>query len=459
MSTIAINVHDEIHEAKLGKFHFVVAVLISFLTLFDGYDTFNPAYIIHSVMHPWHLNPAMAGGLVSSGLIGFLIGAGGHGLIADRIGRRKTLIGGFIVACGFTLLTALFADSFKTFCGLRFLTGLGLGVLFPLGTIYINEYAPIKSKNVFTIWGVGVGWALGGMMAGLVGIFVIPAWGWRGIYYVGAAFFVFLIPLYLYLPESARFLESIGEKDKLIALLTRLRPERKAFYNQKNIVIEKDFHNKKRGSVAVLLSPQYRWATLSIWISTFFALFCIFGLSAWIPTIMMKRGEAFSASFVFGSLIPVCSFFGGIGCGWIGDRVKATHAVLAVWWVIGAASVFVMAFCDTHIVNFFGVIAAGIFVVGGQFVLNNIISATYDTNNRATAMGIALAVGRVGGILGPFLGGLIQEFFPGSTGLFVGIGIASLIAGISIGVFWLCHRKTGTYESALKIKNLDEIIA
>ena len=66
----------------------------------------------------------------------------GHGMIADRYGRRKTLLAGLWIVNVLTLLTAIFATSFTSFCTLRFLTGLGLGVLLPLGTTFINELAP-----------------------------------------------------------------------------------------------------------------------------------------------------------------------------------------------------------------------------------------------------------------------------------------------------------------------------
>ena len=78
----------------------------------------------------------------------------------------------------FTLLTAVLADSFMSFCVLRLLTGLGLGVLLPLATTYINELAPRRVANTFALWGVALGWAPGGTLAGVVGVFATPAFGW-----------------------------------------------------------------------------------------------------------------------------------------------------------------------------------------------------------------------------------------------------------------------------------------
>ena len=80
----------------------------------------------HYVMKPWGLKAGQAGLLVSSGLIGFLIGAAVHGLIAERIRRRVTLLGGLCVASIFTLMTSILGASFWPFCIIRFLTGLGL---------------------------------------------------------------------------------------------------------------------------------------------------------------------------------------------------------------------------------------------------------------------------------------------------------------------------------------------
>src|SRR3979490_1871420 len=107
MNAEFINVHEELAKARITRFHWRLGATMGALTLFDGYDTFNPAYVIHYVMQPWSLKAGQA-----SGLVGFLIGAAVHGLIADRIGRRVTLLGGLWVASIFTLMTAILATSF-----------------------------------------------------------------------------------------------------------------------------------------------------------------------------------------------------------------------------------------------------------------------------------------------------------------------------------------------------------
>src|SRR5215471_12211348 len=216
-----IDVHEELAAARLGPFHKTLGVLITLVTLFDGYDTFNPAYVIHYVMQPWGLAPSQAGLLVSSGLIGFLVAAVCHGMIADRLGRRGTMIAGLWIVNVFTLLTAVLASSFFSFCALRFMTGLGLGVLLPLGTTYINELAPQRVSNKFSLWGVTLGWSLGGVGAGLVGVFLTPQFGWQVLYYVGTLSIPLTLVVHAVLPESPKFLAARGRLKELRMLLSR----------------------------------------------------------------------------------------------------------------------------------------------------------------------------------------------------------------------------------------------
>ena len=83
-----IDVREEIANAPIGRYHRFLALLIGMVVFFDGYDTFNPAYVIHYVMKPWHLPAGRASWLVSSGLVGFMIGSLLQGKFSDRYGRR-----------------------------------------------------------------------------------------------------------------------------------------------------------------------------------------------------------------------------------------------------------------------------------------------------------------------------------------------------------------------------------
>src|SRR5689334_15255834 len=427
MSDHAIDVHEELAEAKVSGFHIWLGLIMGLLTLFDGYDTFNPAYVIHYVVGPWGLKGGQAGLLISSGLVGFLIGAAVHGIIADRFGRRGTLLGGLWITSIFTLLTALLADSFVSFCVLRLLTGLGLGVLLPLATTYINELAPRRVANTFALWGVALGWALGGTLAGLVGVFLTPAFGWKALYWIGSLSFVLLPFLHAQLPESPKFMVLRSRLDEVRALLGRLRPDRARLYASASISLARE--HQLANPVAILLSARYRRTTLAIWLSAFLSLFCIFGLTGWIPTVMMQRGESFSASFGFGAMMQIMSFLGGLVLGHLIDRLGRSRGLLGVWWAIGGLAVLALVALNSHLVNVTAVALAGFCIIGAQFVLNNFTAASYETGVRATAVGMELAVARVGAILGPLVAGSLQQIYQSPTPMFLSIGVSAMLAG------------------------------
>jgi AAHS family 4-hydroxybenzoate transporter-like MFS transporter len=444
MTAQPIDIHEELAEAKVGAFHWRLGAVMGLLTLFDGYDTFNPAYVIHYVAKPWGLAAGQAGLLISSGLVGFLIGAAVHGIVADRLGRRGTLLGGLWITSIFTLLTATSADSFQSFCILRVLTGMGLGVLLPLATTYINELAPRRVANTFALWGVALGWALGGTLAGLAGVFATPVFGWTALYWIGSLSFLLLPFMHLMLPESPKFLALQGRVQEIRDMLTRLRPERSALYAAAEIPLGRPAQGVN--TVAVLLEVRYRRTTLAIWASAFLSLFCTFGLSGWIPTVMMQRGETFAASFGFGALMQIMSFVGALVLGHLVDRFGGNRGLLAIWWAIGGLAVLFLVFLNAHIVNVASVAAAGFFIIGAQFVLNNFTATSYETGVRATAVGMELGVARVGAILGPFVAGALQQVYQSPTPMFVSIGLAAIAAGTII----LLARQPSKAPSGLK---------
>jgi MFS transporter, AAHS family, 4-hydroxybenzoate transporter len=427
-----LDVHEELSGAAVGRSHRILGVLITLITIFDGYDTFNPAYVIHYVMQSWGLVPSQAGLLVSSGLVGFLVGAIGHGAIADRVGRRGTLLAGLWIVNVFTLLTAILAGSFASFCALRFITGLGLGVLLPLGTTFINELAPRRVSNKFSLWGVTLGWSLGGVFAGLVGVFLTPLYGWQILYYVGALSIPLTFVVHAVLPESPKFLAARGRLDELRALLTRLRPERSAVYQAASF--RSGEQGARRNPIAALLTPRYRRISLTIWVTAFLSLFAIFGLTGWIPTVMLKRGETFAASFGFGALMQATSFIGGLMLATLADRnLGLAPRYLATWWIVGGIAVLALVFVSGHGFNLAIVAVAGFCIIGAQHVLNNFTAGSYETDFRASGVGMELGVGRVGVILGPYVIGLLQQATGGPDAVFWAIGGAAIVGALAIG--------------------------
>jgi AAHS family 4-hydroxybenzoate transporter-like MFS transporter len=117
----------------------------------------------------------------------------------------------------------------------------------------------------------------------------------------------------------------------------------------------------------------------------------------------------------------------------LADRRGASRGVLSTWWAIGGLAVLALIPFNVQIINIVSVAAAGFFIIGAQFVLNNFTAGAYETNVRATGVGMMLSVGRLGAILGPFVAGELQQIFNGPTAMFLAIGVAALVAAGAIG--------------------------
>jgi MFS family permease len=430
MNSNVMDVHEELAEAPLAPFHIGLAAMLGGLIVFDGYDTVNPSYVVHYLAPAWHLTPSQGGLLVSSGLIGFLVGAAGHGTIADKYGRRGVLLGALWLATLCTLLTPVLGTSLLFFCLIRIATGVGLGVLLPLATTYMNEYAPRRYANTLPIWGVTLGWALGATAASFAGIFLTPRFGWQSLYYLGGCAFFLLGALHFGLPESAKYLALCGRTDEVRALLSRVRPGRTDFY--RNAALRPPVRHTSQGNIAALIAAGYRRVTFTIWIAAFLSLFGVYALSGWIPSVMIQRGESFAAGFGFGAIMQIASFVGGLLGAYLIDRSGAATRWMAALWICGAVAVGLLTVVNTHAFNTVGVAIAGFGIPGAQFLLNNYTARTYETSIRASGVGMELAVGRLGAILGPYVAGLLQQIYHSPQAMFIAVAAAAMVAGIAI---------------------------
>lgn len=422
-----IDVRRELNDAPPRRFHWLLVVLIFIGITFDGYDTFTPVYVIHFVIDSWELSEAQAGFLMSSGLIGFAVGSVTHGVVADRIGRRPTLIAGLFIAGLFSLLTGLFGHSFAVFIALRVLTGLGLGILMPLGTAFLNEYLPAAVRQRFAALGQ-FGFACGAVVASVVGILYTRAAGWEVLYWIGAGAIAVAALYLLVLPESVEHLVTRGKQAEAVRLLSRIRPERMRSYSETGLQVSAE---AARGDWQLPIRRRYLGISVALWASSFLLLFDIYGLSSWTPELLIERGLGFAAVFGSGAVLQGMSLVGGLVCAYLVDRRIGRRWALALWCGLGAVAAVAVAFVDTTASNLLLIAAAGFFIIGAQYVLNNECAMSYPVYARGTGQGYMLGFGRVGGILGPYIGGVLLGSFGGTSVLFVAVAIAAGVAVIS----------------------------
>ena len=399
---------------------------------FAGYDTFNAFYVVRYVIGGWHLSPGQAGLLVSSGLIGFAVAALVQGKISDDVGRRVAIILALWMTAICSYATAQRADSFWSFCGWRFLTGLGVGVLLPASVAYMNEIAPRHARTTFATWGWALGFCAGAIAGSAVGVFLTPVYGWRLLYDVASASWLVALACQLLLPESPQFLAMIGRTAEVRSILARLNPSHAHIYLARSATFTEPEPHDRPASLTLLFSPRYRRTTLAVSASAFFVLFAIDALVAWVPAAMVARGAMFAATFSFRAIVLSMIFVGTLACCFVADRYGIRRVALAAWWLLGGSAVAVLAYTNGRPIDAAAMIVAGFGILGGLGALVNLTANWYDTEVRSTAVGVMLSVGSIGGILAPYALRLLQQIYSGDTAVFLSISVAALLGAISI---------------------------
>lgn len=426
----ALDAREELRAATMSPFHWSLIALIMAATIFDGYDTLNPSYVIHYVVKPWELTHSETGFIVSAGLIGFAVGALVHGPIADRYGRRPVMVFALAFAGVFSALTAGVADSFAAFVMLRGITGLSLGVIMPLGTAYINEFTPAASGQRMGMLSIS-GYSFGGVLASAVGIWLTPDHGWQVLYWVGSISVLLAVVVWFTLPESVQFLVMRGRDADAAAVLAKARPDRAKAYAGATFTRSRD-RARTAEIVKILLSDRYRLTTIALWACAFMTLFDIYGLSGWMPTLMEARGEGFGTSFSFGAFLQIGGVLGGLLIALLDDRGRMNLRRGLIYLLgLGVVAVLLLTVVNTTPTNVLLVLAAGFGIIGGQFVLNNVCAQAYPTHVRSTGTGAMFGVGRAGAILGPYMGGwLLGWFNDDNTVLFIATAVAAAIGAL-----------------------------
>ncbi|WP_244859852.1 MFS transporter [Intrasporangium calvum] len=256
----------------------LVTLLCWLIVVFDGYDLIVYGTTIPALLEEpgWHLTPATAGFVGSLAFAGMLIGALGAGYLADRLGRRRTILWCTLWFSLFTALCAI-ATTPEIFGLFRFIAGLGLGGLVPSANALTAEFVSRKHRSaVSTIMMSGV--PIGGSAAALVGLRLLPELGWRSMYAVAFLAVVVLLPLcFVLLPESPTWLRAHGRRDEALAVEARY-----------SLVHDASEHTGEEHAPGfrTILSGQWRRPTVLFAAATVATLFAWYGLGTWLPKLM-----------------------------------------------------------------------------------------------------------------------------------------------------------------------------
>lgn len=376
--------------------------------MLDGGDVLVVSYAAPLLTREWALSAQAMGAVFSAGLVGMAIGALLIAPLADVLGRRimvlvalVILLGGMLVSARVTTVTELAA--------LRLFTGLGIGAMLASITALSSEFAPPRYRS-FAVSLSTAGYPLGAVATGLAAQFILPEYGWRGLFVAAGLVSGAMLPVcWLWLPESTQFLAARRQPDGRVA-----RAQERSL----------------RPPVGRLVSADLRARTLLTWGAFFGSFMTLYFLTSWLPRIAVDAGLSLAAAVNAGTLFNLGAFIGLLLLGYLSSRLDLRRMI--GWFFAGAALIMVV-FGAIHTpvwLFYLEIFFIGVGVQGGFGGLYAVAARIYPTSVRVTGVGWALGVGRLGAIAGPLVGGVLIGWGVGLFGSFVVFAVPIALAAI-----------------------------
>lgn len=370
--------------------------------LFDAMDIGMLSFIIAALAASWGLGADQIGWLTAINSIGMAVGAALAGVMADKFGRKAILLGTLVL---FSIATGLsaFAAGFAVLCVLRFFAGVGLGGELPVASTLVSESVPIKERGRVIVL-LESFWAGGWLIAALISYFVIPEYGWRVAFIIGALPVFYAIYLRRAIQDSPRFTSQQAEK---LSLIKRIQ---------------------------LIWSKPYRRSTFVLWIVWFTVVFSYYGMFLWLPSVMVLKGFTLVKSFQYVLIMTLAQLPGYFTAAYFIEKFGRKF-VLVIYLLFTAFSALWFGLAVTETTLLIAGAALSFFNLGAWGGMYAYTPELYPTKARATGVGLAASFGRIGGIAGPFLVGMLVAKNIAISVVFIIFFIAIFIGAATI-LFW-----------------------
>ncbi|MFV5590648.1 MFS transporter [Acinetobacter variabilis] len=428
MTATTVNVNAVVDEAKFKPFHLKIVLWCVFVVIFDGYDLAINGVALPLLMQEWNMTAVQAGMLASTALAGMMFGAMLFGMLADKIGRKNVILICVTLFSGFTFWGG-FASGPTEFGILRFIAGLGIGGVLPNLVALTSEYAPQKMRSTL-VTTMFSGYAVGGIMAALLGAWFTPSFGWEIMFYIAGIPLLMLPILYLYLPESLTFLVKKQQNEKASKIVQQISPEQNVTASSQFVLNEV---HAPDASIVALFKQGRSMSTLLFWCCFFMCLLMVYALGSWLPKLMMAAGYSLGNSLMFLMAMNIGAVVGTIGGGILADRFHLKPVIIGMF-LLGAVSLVGLGFNSPQAVIYLLVAAAGASAIGSSILLYSFVAQYYPLAIRSTGIGCASAVGRVGAIVGPIIIGFLLGMELPHKMNFLAVAIPAIIGAISVAM-------------------------
>lgn len=397
------DVRDVVREGAMSRFQVIAVTMCMAINALDGFDVLSIAFTGPRIAKEWMLAPTELGLLFSAGLAGMMLGALLLSPLADLIGRR------FLVLLGLTVITAGMALSglargLEELAILRLFTGLGIGSLLSSINTIVMEYASRKRKD-FAVAFMSVGYPIGATIGGTIAVFLIADFGWRSVFFFGASLSAALIPIVLVtLPKSLDFLLAKRRSNALARVNALLRRMRRAELTE---LPPPNWAQTEARGVLARFDKAFFWRTLLICTAYFLTMLPFYFMLNWTPKVLVDEGLSLSTGISGAVIMNGAGVVGGLLFGALASRL-GLRPLTSVFMVLFFGSIAGFGAAGTTLPLLLALGAAvGFFMIGVISGLYAVIGAMYPVRVRNTGTGLALGIGRLGAVAGPYLGGVL----------------------------------------------------
>lgn len=396
--------NDLIKQLPMGWYQYAIVAICVLTYAADGLDVVTLSYAAPSMIKEWGISPAMFGWASTATPIGIAIGSIFISPLADRIGRRALTLWLLGLLIGLLFATAV-TSSIVTLMTLRLATGMCLGALVVCLNVTVSEFTNAARSNFF-IGILHTGYSGGGMLCGALAAVLVEPYGWRSIFMAAAGLNLlsFVLALFL-LAESPTFLagrRKPGALDKLNALMARLGKPALATLPDLPMT-----DSKKRAGASII--PRAMWIGTGLLCLAGFV-FTISGgfMAGWRPQILAFGGLNMTWNGIAGMTTYGAGIVAHLIVGGLARRVGEVRIAAIFLLAMGAAFTLLGAVPDGMT---WALIAAstlcGFFNVGAYTALILVTLNYHSVTTRNAGLGIMMGFSRVGGIIGPLLGGYV----------------------------------------------------
>lgn len=396
---------DLINRSPMSSAQIGAICICVLLNMLDGYDILVMSFTAAPVAKEWGLTNSELGLLLSSGLFGMTLGALFLASYADTLGRRKMIIICASIMAGGMLFSG-YTSNYEQLAILRFITGIGIGAMIASLNTIVAEFSS-DQRRTLAVSLLQTGNPIGGVLGGLLAVFLIDAYGWRSAFIIGGIITLIILPLViLKLPESISFLLKKGSESTLKQINKTLisfghQPIKELPDNQR--------HAPQKTGFKSLFEDGKAASTLLLWLSFFMVMFSFYFIMSWTPKLLVESGLSVSNGISGSIILNIGGILGAPVLGYF--AAKRGLQKLLIGYMTGTALLMILFgnltanFIPALIVALF----MGFFLFGSIIGLYALAPSVYASSNRATGTGVAIGVGRIGAVLAPMIAGFTLD--------------------------------------------------